>query len=491
MQRGTRARRSITLFAAGALALAIGLISRGREGGRGRAIPVAVTERGDLHVTLVEPGTLAAARSVTIASEIRSNRAKIVALLADGTWVKPGDVVVSFDRTPFEEERDKVAGELHDAEAAASRAEQERKLQIAKAEEALESARHAAKIAALNLESYEKGSGALNVREAEVRAADSGAELERARRDLADLEQMFHKGFVSEAELARQRSRVSDLERQTSLQSARLKAAREVIFPRDLERAKSELAEAKEEVTRPEAVRDHSQVFYRAAVEAADRKVVSGKEALARAEAELAKTTVRSPIGGFLVLQDIPLDNGKRKPQVGDSVWSGQPIATIPDLSQMVVLTRIREIDLHRVHEGVMARLDLEAYPDLAMNGRIDFVGSLAEAADDSPWKFFSVRLLVDRTDPRLRPGMSARVSFLLDSARGVVIAPLDAMFSCAGRNCCYVRRGGEVWEQPVTLGLANETQVEVKSGVAPGEELLLAVPQGSVRRRENPVPSA
>ena len=104
---------------------------------------MAVAERGNLDVTLVEPGTLAAARSVTIASEIRSNRAKVVSLAADGTWVKPGDVVVSFDPTPFEEERDKVAAELHDAEATASRAEQERKLSIAKADEALESARHA------------------------------------------------------------------------------------------------------------------------------------------------------------------------------------------------------------------------------------------------------------------------------------------------------------------------------------------------------------
>jgi HlyD family secretion protein len=489
MERGTR--RSITLFAAGSLLLAVGLVSRGRDGGREAAIPVAVAERGDLDVTLVEPGTLAAARSVTIASEIRSNRAKIVSLAVDGTWVKPGDVVVSFDPTPFEEERDKVAAELHDAEATASRAEQERKLAIAKADEALESARHAQKIAALNLESYEKGNGALNVREAEVRAADSGAELERTRRDLADLEQMFQKGFVSEAELARQRSRVADIERQSRLQSDRLKAAREVIFPRDLERAKSELAEAKDEVARTEAVLYHSHEFYRAAVEAADRKVLNAREALARAEAELKKTTVRSPIEGFLVLQDIPLDTGRRKPQVGDSVWSGQPIATIPDLSQMVALTRIREIDLHRIRAGLTARLELEAYPDLAMNGRIDFVGSLAEASADSPWKFFSVRLLVDRTDPRLRPGMSVRVSFLLDSARAVVVAPADALFSCAGRSCCYVRRAGEIWEQPVTIGLANETHVEVKSGVVAGDQLLLAVPQGAVRRHEAPVPSA
>lgn len=483
--------RSITLFAAGSVAIAIAVASRGREGGRENAIPSVIAERGTIDVTLVEPGTLAAARSVTISSEIRSNRAKIASLLSDGAWVKPGDVVVSFDPTPFEEERDKAAAELHDAEAGAVRAEQEEKLSIAKAEQTLESARHAENIAALNLGSYEKGNGALSVREAEVRAADSGSELDRARRDLADLEQMFQKGFVSEAELARQRAKVADLGRQSGLQTERLKAAREVIYPRDLERAKSDLSEARNEVARAEAVLYHSHEFYRAAVEAANQKVESARQTLARAEQELEKTTLRSPLEGFLVLQEIPLDTGKRKPQVGDSVWSGQPIATIPDLAQMVAVTRVRETDLHLVHEGLAARLDLEAYPDLVMGGRIDFVGSLAEAGSDSPWKFFSVRLLVDRTDPRLRPGMSVRVSFLLDRAANVVVAPADAVFGCAAGRCCYVRRASEVWEQPVTVGLANQTHVEVKEGIRAGEELLLAVPPTDVRRRPPASPSA
>lgn len=485
------ARRTVTLFAAGAAALAVALAARGRDVGREPPIPVALAERGDVEVTLVEPGTLQAARSVTLSSEIRSNRAKIVSLLADGTWVKPGDVVVAFDPTPFEEERDKAEADLRDAEAGASRAEQERKLQVARAEEALESARHAGRIARLNLESYEKGSGALSVREAEVRAADSGSALERARRDLADIEQMFQKGFVSEAELARQRSKVADAERQSRLQGDRLQAAREVIFPRDLERARSELQEARDELARAEAVLYHSHEYYRAAAEAAQRKVQSARAVFQRTEEELKKTALVSPLAGFLVLQDIPLDSGRRRPQVGDSVWSGQPIATIPDLSQLVVQTRVRETDLHRLREGALARLDLEAYPDLVLNGRVDFIGSLAEASPDSPWKFFAVRLLVDRSEARLRPGMSVRVSFHLDSANGVVRVPSDAVFPCAGRSCCYVRRRGEIWEQPVTLGLSNETHVAVTGGVAAGEELLLGVPRSGVRRRETPAPNA
>jgi HlyD family secretion protein len=485
-------RQTVTLFAAGSvLVLAIALSGRGRGGAPGTAIPAVRSERGTLAVTLVEPGTIEAARSVTLASEIRSNRAKIVFLLDDGTWVKPGDDVVRFDPTPFEEEAARRTAELRDAEAAAVRAAQERKLQIAKAEQALESARHVEKIARLNLDAYEKGSGALNVREAEVRAAERRSELERERRNLADVEQMFSRGFVSEGEVARAREKVGELERQTELQQDRLKATRDVLFPRDLERAKTDLQEAKDGLARAEQVLYHTHEFWESAVAAADRKVETAREALRVARDELEKTTIRAPLAGFLILQDIPLDSGKRKPQVGDSVWSGQAIATIPDLSQLVVLTKVREIDLHRIAQDLRATVTVEAYPDLVLNGRVDFVGSLATAARDSPWKFFDVRLLVDRTDPRLRPGMSARVSFELDSVKGAVIAPLDAVFARGDGSVCYVRRGDEVWEQPIVPGRRNDTHVEIRSGLEPGEELLLAVPERPVRRAEPREPHA
>jgi HlyD family secretion protein len=447
-------------------------------------IPTVTAERRTLEVTLVEPGTLQAARSVTLASEIRSNRAKIVSILGDGTWVRPGDVVVAFDRTPFEEERDKLAAELHDAAATVVRAEQERKLSVAKAEEGLESARARLKIAGLQQEAFTKGSGPITVREAEIVAAEGRSELDRAREELADMERMLERGFVSEAELSRQRTRVTDLERRASLAGQKFETARDVLVPRDLERAKTEAADAREAVARAEAVLYHTHEFYRAAVQSAERRVDAARTALRAAEAALEQTSIQAPIEGFLVLQEIPLDTGKRKPQVGDSVWSGQPIATIPDLSQMIVETRVREVDLHRVATGLEAAIEVEAYPDLRLAGRIDFIGSLAEPEADAPWKYFAVRVGLERSDPRLRPGMSARIAYALDRAADVVVLPIDAVFTAGDRSVCYVRRDGTIWEEPVGLGKRNETHVEIRSGVAPGEEVLLVVPSGGARRR-------
>ena len=52
----------------------------------------------------MEGGTLQALRSVTYASTIQSNQAKIVALAPEGKLVQKGDLLILFDAAPFEEE---------------------------------------------------------------------------------------------------------------------------------------------------------------------------------------------------------------------------------------------------------------------------------------------------------------------------------------------------------------------------------------------------
>jgi HlyD family secretion protein len=475
---------TISLFGLGAATLVFALTGRSGPDEPTGVGPTVRAERRDLTQALVEPGTLQAARAITLASEIRSNRAKIVSLASDGAWVRPGEVVVRFDRTPFEEERAKALAEVRDAEATEVRAEQERKLQVAKAEEALESARHTNRLAELNLEAFEKGSGALSVREAEVRSAEIEAEMRRAREDLGDMQRMLERGFVSQSEVEQQRARVDDLERQGGLEADRLRTAREIHFPRDLERARTQVREAGDSVARAEGVLYYTHEYYRAALESAARKVDAAREALRSIDEQLEKTEVKTPLEGFLVLQDIPLESGKRKPQVGDSVWSGVPIATVPDLSRMVVTTRIREVDLHRIALDLHGRISVDAYPDLVLDGAIRHIGSLAESKEDSPWKFFTVSLDLQSSDQRLRPGMSVQVAIELAEARDVIVVPIDAVFPDGDRHVVYVREGRQVIAQEIALGMANETHVEVRAGLDPGEEILLSAPTGSVDHR-------
>src|SRR5262249_24998405 len=84
---------------------------------------------GNLEIKVVSTGTVVALRSVTIASEIQSNRAKVVHLMPEGSLVKEGDVLVAFDPTPFLDDVTKYTRALKEAEATLLQTVQDAKLQ--------------------------------------------------------------------------------------------------------------------------------------------------------------------------------------------------------------------------------------------------------------------------------------------------------------------------------------------------------------------------
>jgi hypothetical protein len=89
-----------------ALVAALGsLLLLGWALGGGRAdLAAAEVREGPFRVSITEAGTLQALRSVTYASSIQSNQAKITALAPEGKLVQKGDLLVLFDAAPFEEE---------------------------------------------------------------------------------------------------------------------------------------------------------------------------------------------------------------------------------------------------------------------------------------------------------------------------------------------------------------------------------------------------
>jgi multidrug efflux pump subunit AcrA (membrane-fusion protein) len=92
-------------------------------------VAMGEVREGPFRVTIVEAGTLQALRSVSYASAIQSNQAKIVALVPEGKLVEKGDLLILFDAAPFEEEIRKSQAALEQAEAELSKARQDQGLQ--------------------------------------------------------------------------------------------------------------------------------------------------------------------------------------------------------------------------------------------------------------------------------------------------------------------------------------------------------------------------
>jgi HlyD family secretion protein len=199
---------------------------------------------------------------------------------------------------------------------------------------------------------------------------------------------------------------------------------------------------------------------------------------LKEAQDQLGNTEVRADVSGIVVYRDLFIDSERRKPQVGDQVWANQPLLILPDVSRMVVETRVRETDIHRVAKEQTVTIRVDAYPDLRLTGKVTLIGTLAESEPDRRGaKYFGVTVEIDQTEPRLRPGMTARVEILAEEREQALSVPLDAVFEREGRSLCYVARRGGFEEREVVLGPSNHDNVVVVQGLEAGERVALVDP--------------
>ena len=82
------------------------------------------------------------------------------------------------------------------------------------------------------------------------------------------------------------------------------------------------------------------------------------------------------------------------------------------------------------------------------------------------------MRVALENT-PGLRAGMMGRLSLQTDSAKGVLKIPRSCVVSREDKDYVFVVRSGRAQRVSVELGLADEREVEVRSGLKRGESVV------------------
>ena len=139
---------------------------------------------------------------------------------------------------------------------------------------------------------------------------------------------------------------------------------------------------------------------------------------VAAAEMALSGMSLVAPKAGIFLVGNFWQwgPEGPRKLQPGDTVWSGYPVGTIPDPSEMEIQAPLAEADHGRIAPGMTARCILDTYPDRVFEGRIEDVGSVSRESGGRGWfssaakPGFPVRVSLAKSDPLMRPGLSVRV---------------------------------------------------------------------------------
>ncbi|HJS73591.1 MAG TPA: efflux RND transporter periplasmic adaptor subunit [Vicinamibacteria bacterium] len=441
---------------------------------------VAAAQKGSFEVKIVEGGTLQALRSVTYSSSIPGSQAKILEIVPEGTEVEVGDVLVKFDREPFAEELERSKAQLAQAEAELVKAEQELKLLQIAAQEELTESKDKLRLSELEMQSVIEGKGKLAEAESAAQLAQAERELAKAESSFEDLKPLLAEGFITKLELDRAQQAVDKAREDLELLRIKHKTYMDYTRPTEIEASRAALANSKEGLRTTERSGSYLLSQAEAALKLAESKHAELVSRVETGSQNLEQCEILATVGGLVIYKDVFFGSEKRKVQVGDQVWPNQPLIMLPDLSRMVVETQVRETDIYKVEKNQQVAISVDAYPELELRGRVDYIGTLAQEDQAlSAGKYFTVTIVVDEVDRRLRPGMSARVELLVERLASAVYVPLEAVFERGGKHYCYLA-SGETRE--VLVGPSNENHIVIDTGVEAGEIVLLGDPSDEGR---------
>src|SRR5437660_4041717 len=236
-----------------------------------------------------------------------------------------------------------------------------------------------------------------------------------------------------------------------------------------------------------------------------------------QARHQLSKTTIYSPIDGTVTILNSKL--GERI--VATNQFAGTEVMRVADLGHMEARVDVNENDVVNVKVGDKAEVKIDAYGDRKFNGtvyQIANTGTTTGAGTQEEVTNFQVKIRIDDHDVLLRPGLSCTADIETVMVKDVVAVPMQAVTIRTGdsnlspeeiekkkqkiaqREKCdksaehvnerqekatqkeergklakvvFLKKGSKAQSIKVTTGIADDTYMEIKSGVQPGDEVI------------------
>jgi RND family efflux transporter MFP subunit len=200
-------------------------------------------------------------------------------------------------------------------------------------------------------------------------------------------------------------------------------------------------------------------VSSQAAFDQARSELDQNRAALAEAQKRLSDLTLRSPLNGTVLQRD---------GEIGETVKDTATLFWVGDASSLWAVADVDEDDIAQVRPGLVALIKADAFPGAVERANVAEITPKGDSATRS----FRVRLSLP-ADTRFRVGMTVEANIVLRETVDAVLVPVGAV------------QGGRVWRlvdgfaraQAVETGVVGPRLIEVRSGVAAGDEILADPP--------------
>jgi len=235
------------------------------------------------------------------------------------------------------------------------------------------------------------------------------------------------------------------------------------------------------EITLEKAIRAHNQASqnYGLKVRQAEAEMREAEINLARdrrskseMEAVMKQFDIMAPASGMVIYKK---DWNGQKRTAGSEIntWD-LAVATLPDLSAMISMTYVNEIDISKLNEGQEVKIGVDAFPEKRFTGEVIEVANIGQQLPNTDAKVFEVRIALNERDTILRPSMTTSNEVITSVLDSVLFVPLEAVHANDSLTFVYTRGGKK---QIVVLGESNENNIVVEMGLSKGDRLYLSIP--------------
>lgn len=209
-------------------------------------------------------------------------------------------------------------------------------------------------------------------------------------------------------------------------------------------------------------------------IQSAQLSVRAKENALRDAEETLSNSVIRAPFDGTIAKISI---------KKADSVSNGSTVATmITTMSRAEI--PLNEVDAAKVKVGQKATLTFDAIDDLSITGTVATVDSIGTVSQGVVT--YTVSIAFDVQDTRIKPGMTVNASIQTEVKSDILFVPSSAIKTIDGQTTVSVfeppitTSNGSTIEPattpsaiPVVVGISNDTQTEIISGVSEGTQVV------------------
>jgi HlyD family secretion protein len=188
----------------------------------------------------------------------------------------------------------------------------------------------------------------------------------------------------------------------------------------------------------------------------------------------LAQFRITAPSDGMVIYKK---DRMGIKRKTGSSINPfDNVIATLPDLTSMLVKVYVNEIEVVKVVKEQKVSITVDAFPEKGYTGRVLSVANIGEVLPNSDAKMFEVIIRVDGSDAMLRPGMTTWNKIILKTIPDAIYVPLESV-QAGTDSIPYVYKKNKT-KQIVILGDLNDKNAVVEQGLEPGTSVYLIAPE-------------